>query len=115
MTNNQKTYLFSSIIGIGFGLYFIYEEIANGRFPNSLMLIALGLNQLMLAYLSPHIFPKDERSKEIMGKAMTINYFVLFGTILVLFLLTASFGPLTLDSSQVLIVLSCIMPVLYEL
>ncbi|MEM5594440.1 hypothetical protein AAHH67_26695 [Niallia circulans] len=42
------------------------------------MILALGINQLLLAYLSPHIFPKDERAKEIVGKAMTINYFVLF-------------------------------------
>jgi hypothetical protein len=63
----------------------------------------------MLAYLSPNLFPKDERSKEIMGKAMIINYFVLFGTIFILFLLTGTIGSLTLDSTQVLTVVFCIM------
>ncbi len=108
---NQRTYLFSGILAIGMGIYLNYEDIFNGEFPDAIMLLALGLNQLMLAYLSPHIFPRDERSKEIMGKAMTINYFVLFGTITVLLLLTSSLGPLTLDSTQVLIVLFCIMAI----
>lgn len=106
---NQITYLFIGILLTGMGIYLNYEDIFNGEFPDAIMLLVLGLSQLMLAYLSPHIFPKDERSKEIMGKALIINYFVLFGTILVLFLLTGSFGPLTLDSTQVLIVLFCIM------
>lgn len=44
-----------------------------------------------------------------MGKGMLINYYVLFGAMLVLFLLTGSLGPLTLDSTQLLIVLFCIM------
>lgn len=73
------------------------------------MILVLGLSNLMMAYLSPHLFPRDERSKDIMGKAMMINYFVLFGTILVLFLLTGSLGPIALDSTQVLIVLFSIM------
>ncbi len=106
---NQLVYLFHGILLTGMGIYLNYEYIFNGEFPDAIMLLALGINQLMLAYLSPHLFPKDERSKAIMGKALTINYFVLFGTIIVLFLLTGSFGPLILDSTQVLQLLFCIM------
>lgn len=106
---NQIIYIFSGLIGISIGVYLNYQDIIAGEFPNSIMLVALGINQLLLAYLSPHIFPKDERAKEIMGKAMTINYFVLFLSLLVLFLATGSLGFLTLDATQVLIILFCIM------
>ena len=106
---NQISFLTSGLFATGMGIFLNYEAIFKGEFPNYIILLALGLNQLMLAYLSPHIFPKDERAKEIMGKAMTVNYFVLFGTISVLFLLTSSLGPLTLSSTQALSVLFCIM------
>lgn len=97
------------IILTGFGVYLNYGDIVNNEFPDTIMVLALGLNNLMVAYLSSHLFPKDERSKDIMGKGMLINYYVLFGAIFVLFLLTGSLGPITLDSTQVLIVLFCIM------
>ncbi|MFN7249917.1 MAG: hypothetical protein ACK4M9_03910 [Anaerobacillus sp.] len=106
---NQLIYLLLGIFLTGMGIYLNYVKILNWEFPDSIMLLALGVNQLMLAYLSPHLFPKDKRSKAIMGKAMVINYFVLFATILVLFLLTSSFGPLILDASQVLQLLFCVM------
>ncbi|MGE8036000.1 hypothetical protein [Lysinibacillus sp. NPDC093692] len=63
----------------------------------------------MMAYLSPHLFPKDERSKEIIGRSMSANYIVLFGTITILFLLTGSLGQFVLTATQVLTVLFCIM------
>ncbi|MGE7688497.1 hypothetical protein ACQKMI_04720 [Lysinibacillus sp. NPDC097214] len=106
---NQMMFLSSGILGIGMGIYLNYRDILNGDFPDFIMLLAMGLNQLMLAYLSPHIFPKDDRSKKIIGKAMTINYFVLFGTLTILILLTSSFGPLLINSTQVLSIIFCIM------
>ncbi len=93
------------------GIYLNYEAVLKGEFPNYLMLLALGINQLLLAYLSPHIFPKDERAKEIIGRAMTINYFVLFGSMTILILATGSFGFVTFNATQVLIVLFCIMAI----
>ena len=91
------------------GIYLNYEYIINKAYPVSILILALGMASLMFAYLSPHLFPRDERAKTIIGKAMSINYFVLFGTILVLFLLTGSFGPLMLDATQVLELLFSIM------
>lgn len=110
---NRNKYLY---LGLGVlltieGIYLNYEAILNGDFPDTIMLLALGVNQLLLAYLSPHLFPKDERAKEIFGKSMTINYFVLFGSMAVLILATGSFGFVTLDATQVLIVLFCIMAI----
>jgi hypothetical protein len=115
MANNKKAkenriiYLCLGFLLTIMGVYLNYEEIIKGEFPDAITLLALGISQLLLAYLSPHIFPKDERAKEIIGKSMTINYFVLFASILFLFLATGSFGFLTLDATQVLIVLFCIM------
>ncbi|MFE8698927.1 hypothetical protein ACFYKT_21880 [Cytobacillus sp. FJAT-53684] len=106
---NQMIYFFLGIFLTGMGIYLNYQDLFNGEFPNSIMLLALGLSQLMFAYLSPHLFPNDERSKEIKGKAMMVNYFVLFGTMLILFRLTGPLGSLTLDSTQVLAVLFSIM------
>ncbi|WP_237562883.1 hypothetical protein [Bacillus dakarensis] len=106
---NRIIYLFLGVLLTILGVYLNYEDIINGEFPDAIMLLALGINQLLLAYLSPHIFPKDERAKEILGKSMIINYFVLFISILFLFLATGSFGFITLDATQVLIVLFCIM------
>ncbi|WP_163969343.1 hypothetical protein [Oceanobacillus halotolerans] len=106
---NRIIYLCTGVLLTIMGVYLNYGDIIKGEFPDAIMLLALGISQLLLAYLSPHIFPKDERAKEIIGKSMTINYFVLFATILVLFLATGSFGFLALDATQVLIVLFCIM------
>ena len=108
---NRYLYLSLGVLLTIEGIYLNYEAILNGDFPDTIMLLALGVNQLLLAYLYPHLFPKDERSKEIFGKSMTINYFVLFASITVLILATGSgsFGFVTLDATQALIVLFCIM------
>lgn len=106
---NQLTYLFLAIIMIPMGIYLNYSSIIRGQFPESIMLFFLGTSALMMSYLSPHLFPKDERTKEIIGRTMTVNYFTLFGAFLILFLLTGSLGPLVLSATQVLIVLFCIM------
>ena len=106
---NQLTYLFLAIIMIPLSIYTNYPYIANGEFPEGIMIFFLGTSALMMSYLSPHLFPKDERAKEIIGKSMTVNYYTLFGSILILFLLTGSLGPLVLSATYVLIVLVCIM------
>lgn len=106
---NQLTYLFLAIIMIPLSIYINYPYIANGEFPEGIMTFFLGTSALMMSYLSPHLFPKDERTKEIIGRSMTVNYFILFGSILILFLLTGSLGPITLSATQVLLVLFCIM------
>ncbi|MFD2115210.1 hypothetical protein ACFSTH_05530 [Paenibacillus yanchengensis] len=108
---NQIIYLCLGILLTAVGIYSNYENIMKGEFPDTIMLLAAGINQLLLAYISPHIFPKDERAKEIIGKSMTLNYFVLFVSILVLFLATGSLGLLTLDATQVLMLLFCIMAI----
>ena len=106
---NQLTYLFLAVIMIPLSIYINYPYIANGDFPEGIMTFFLGTSALMMSYLSPHLFPKDERTKEIIGKSMTVNYFILFTSILILFLLTGSLGPIILSATQVLIVLTCIM------
>ncbi|MGM9968165.1 MAG: hypothetical protein ACI383_11815 [Rummeliibacillus sp.] len=106
---NQFTYLFLGVLMVPLGIYINYNDIIQRTFPEGMMTLFLGTSSLMMAYLSTHLFPRDERSKEIIGKSMTVNYFILFGSILALFLLTGSLGPLNLTSSQVLIVLTCTM------
>lgn len=39
--------------------------------------VGLAINQLSLAYLSPHLYPRDERAKTIVSKSMFVNYFVI--------------------------------------
>jgi len=108
---NQLAYLFLGIIMIPLGIYINYPYIENQQFPEGIICFFIGTSALMMSYLSPHLFPRDERTKEIIGKSMTVNYFVLFGAFLILFLLTGTLGPITLSISamQVLIVLFCIM------
>ena len=107
---NQLTYLFLAVIMIPLSIYINYPYITNDEFPEGIMTFFLGTSALMMSYLSPHLFPKDERTKEIIGKSMTVNYFILFTSILILFLLTGSLGPIIiLSATQVLIVLTCIM------
>ncbi|MBM7700852.1 hypothetical protein [Kurthia huakuii] len=106
---NQLTYLFLAIIMIPLGVYLNYPHIAKGEFPEPIMIFFLGTSAIMMSYLSPHLFPKDERAKEIVGRSMTANYFTLFGAFLILFLLTGSLGPLVLSATQVLLVLFCVM------
>ena len=106
---SQLTYLFLAVIMIPLSIYINYPYIANGDFPEGIMTFFLGTSALMMSYLSPHLFPKDERTKEIIGRSMTVNYSILFGSILTLFLLVGSLGTITLSATQVLLVLFCIM------
>ncbi|TDQ37720.1 hypothetical protein [Aureibacillus halotolerans] len=112
-TKNSKqirvAYLIVGTALIGVSIYINYPDLSRGEFPDALMQLALGINMLMLAYLSPHLFPRDERSKAIIGKSMIINHFVLFASIAFLYLLTGPLGPVTLSSTQVLVVLFCVM------
>lgn len=102
---NQLAYLFLAIIMIPLGIYLNYTDIVNGEISETLMCFFLGTSALMMSYLSPHLFPKDERSKEIIGKSMTANYFTLFASITILFLIVGN----TLSATQVLTILFCIM------
>jgi len=102
---NQMGYLFLAIIIIPLSIYTNYPYIANGEFPVGVMTFFLGTSALMMAYLSPHLYPKDERTKEIVGKSMTANYFTLFATITLLFITVAK----TRTASEVLTILFCIM------
>ncbi|KOO48936.1 hypothetical protein [Viridibacillus arvi] len=106
---NQITYLFLGIVMVPLSIYINYPYIMQLTFPKGIMTLFLGTSSLMMAYLSPHLFPRDERSKEIIGKSMSINYFVLFSSMTLLILLTGSLGPFVLTSTQVLVVLFCIM------
>ncbi len=106
---NQLTYLFLAIIMIPLSIYINYPYIANDVFPEGVYTFFLGTSALMMSYLSPHLFPRDERAKEIVGKSMTVNYYTLFGSIFILFLLTGSLGSIALSATQVLLVLFCIM------
>lgn len=102
---NQLTYLFLAFIMIPLGIYLIYFDIVNGQFSERIMCFFLGTSALMMSYLSPHLFPKDERTKEIIGKSMTANYFTLFAAITILFVIVGN----TLSATQVLTILFCIM------
>lgn len=102
---NQLAYLFSAIIMIPMGIYLNYSLIIKGQFSESIILFFLGTSSLMMSYLSPHLFPKDERTKEIIGKSMTANYFTLFAAITALIVI---FGD-TLSATQALSILFCIM------
>ena len=107
---NQILFLFSGIFLTGIGIYYNIGYILNGKFPDSIILLALGLHSLMLAYISPHIFPKNNnRAQKIIGKSMTINYFVLVGAMFILFFLTGPLGSLILSATQLLIILFCVM------
>lgn len=108
---NRYLYLSLGVLLTILGIYFSYEDFARGEFVDSVMILALGVSQLFFAYLSPHIFPRDERAKAIIGKAMTANYFILFVVILILFLITGqgSLGMWQLSANQVLIILFSIM------
>ncbi|MFO1446280.1 hypothetical protein KDN24_24370 [Bacillus sp. Bva_UNVM-123] len=106
---NRYTFLFSAIFITIVSMYTMTTDLLHNRFPNSIMLFALGLNQFMMAYLSPHLYPSDERSKSIVGKAMFINYFVLFGTLLILSYFTFSFSAITLTSFQTIIIIGSVI------
>ncbi|MFE3575192.1 hypothetical protein [Lysinibacillus sp. NPDC059133] len=106
---NQLAFLFLAIIMIPMGIYLNYSDIVNGQFSEAIMCFFLGTSALMMAYLSPHLYPKDERTKEIIGKSMTANYFTLFAAITILFLIVGALEPNTLSATQVLTILFCIM------
>jgi hypothetical protein len=105
---NRFVFLISGLFVTGVSIYINFDDVINGRFPDAIMLLALGINQLLMAYLSPHLFPKDERSKMILGKSMFVNYFVIFGTIILLFIVTG-YSDINWNAQQVLIVLISIL------
>ncbi len=82
---NQLLFLLTGLFVTGVAIYITINQLLNRQFPMGLALMALGVNQLLMVYLSPHLFPKDERAKTIIGKSMVVNYFVIFGSIFLLF------------------------------
>ena len=55
---NQLTYLFLAIIMIPLSIYINYPYIANGEFPEGIMIFFLGTSALMMSYLSPPFISK---------------------------------------------------------
>ncbi|KYG29579.1 hypothetical protein [Alkalihalobacillus trypoxylicola] len=102
---SKRLFLISGLIVTIISIYINIDDVIKGHFPNAIMLLALGMNHLLMAYLSPHLFQRDERSKMILGKSMFANYFVLFGTIAILFLVSG-FSHFNWDAQQVLIILT---------
>lgn len=105
---NRRIFFISGLFLTSVSIYINLDDVIHNRFPDAGMLFALGINQLLMAYLSPHLFPKDERAKMILAKSMFVNYFVIFGTIMMLFNVTG-FGIVNWDAQQVLIVLASIL------
>jgi hypothetical protein len=99
---NQRIYLVSGIVILLVSIYINMGYIARGDFPEGIVLVAVGINQLCLAYLSPHIFPKDERARLIREKAMNVNYFVTLGIIITLIFIV---GSIELSAYHALVIL----------
>ncbi|GAF20667.1 hypothetical protein [Shouchella hunanensis] len=105
---NQLLFLLTGLFVTGVAIYITINQLLNRQFPMGLALMALGVNQLLMVYLSPHLFPKDERAKTIIGKSMVVNYFVIFGSIFLLFFV-AGFSGIHWGAQQVLIFLAAIL------
>ncbi|KMY30786.1 hypothetical protein ACZ11_14210 [Lysinibacillus xylanilyticus] len=108
--NSRIAYLFSGIVCTVIGIYINIPAITSNYFSESYILLAIGIGQIMLAYLAPHIFPNDERSEKIVGRAMYINYFVLFIMLFVLYSLISS-DIWILSGVQLLIIIFSVMVV----
>lgn len=108
--NSRIAYLFSGIVCTVIGIYINIPAIASNYFSESYILLAIGIGQIMLAYVAPHIFPNDERSEKIVGRAMFINYFVLFIMLFVLYSLISS-DIWILSGVQLLIIIFSVMVV----
>lgn len=84
---NQKVYLVTGIVMLLMSVYINIGYLMKGDFPEGILLFAAGINQICLAYLAPHIFPKDERAKQIREKAMSTNYVFMLVIIIIMVLL----------------------------
>lgn len=110
-TENRLVYGCLAVIFIPMSIYINYDEILNGEFPNAIMLLFLGIAAAMMSYVSPYIYEKSERTRYIVRKSVTANYFILFVAFLTLFTLTSSLSPFTLllNVTEVLVILCCTM------
>ena len=103
--SNRRLFLISGSLITLCAIYINYEPIMNSEFPLSMLLLAVGCNQLLMAYVAPHIFPRDERSKNISSKSTHVTFFALVGMMLVL-LVVNGVADSGLDGAQVLHVLA---------
>ncbi|WP_020618055.1 DUF2178 domain-containing protein [Paenibacillus daejeonensis] len=103
--NNRRLFLITGSLVTLCAIYINYEPLMNGEFPLSMLLLAVGCNQLLMAYVAPHIFPKDERSKNISTKSTHVTFFALVGMMLVLLIVNGADAS-RLDGTQVLHVLT---------
>lgn len=105
---NQLIYLISGIAFLLFSIYLNWGYLNRGDFPDALLFVAVGISQLGLAYLAPHIFPKDERARTIREKAMNVNYFIMLIVIIVMIVVSGqadltAFQALTIVGSLYLL------------
>ncbi|KQL58517.1 hypothetical protein AN965_03590 [Alkalicoccobacillus plakortidis] len=105
---NQLLFFITGLFLTGVAIYIMIDPLLHRQFTMAVALMALGMNQLLMVYLSPHLFPKDERAKTIIGKSMVVNYFVLFSSIFLLFFV-AGFSEIHWDAQQVLVFLASIL------
>ncbi|TWT05574.1 hypothetical protein FQV26_14190 [Planococcus sp. CPCC 101016] len=101
---NRLIYLVTGVALLIFGIYLNIGYLNRGEFPHAIIFIALAINQLAWAYVAPHIFPKDERSKTIREKAMTINYYMVLIVIIVLLYVSEQ---MNLTAYQALTIVGC--------
>lgn len=99
---NQLIYLVTGVVFLIFGIYLNIGYFNRGEFPDAILFLVLAINQLAWAYLTPHIFPKDERSKAIRQKAMEVNYFIVLFVIIALLYIS---GQVDLSAYQALTIL----------
>ncbi|GEK35636.1 hypothetical protein [Kurthia sibirica] len=108
---NQLNYLFLALIMIPMGSYSSYSSLASGEFPQGMTIVFLGVSALMMSYLSPHLFPRDERAEKLIGKAMTYNFYAIALVIILLLMLDLLLENVEVTKMQFIAVLISVMSI----
>ncbi|MEK4229551.1 hypothetical protein [Solibacillus sp. FSL H8-0538] len=106
MKNKRAIFLFLGFTMLVNALLVNGAYIFSGKFPESLMAVALTIMAFCLAYLTPHFATKDERAQKIRERAIYISYFWGIGFAVILMMI---FNPITSINLAAFHVLSLFM------
>ncbi|KOS66292.1 hypothetical protein AEA09_18940 [Lysinibacillus contaminans] len=107
--NSEFSKKFALITGITttfIGLYICYVDFLDNKISIGILLLSLGIMQICNFLLIPHVSVKDERSKQIKEKSMSVSYyFFLIVMFMTLLITESSYLNLNMSTKEILIIL----------
>jgi MFS family permease len=109
MKNNKTVFMVLGVIMLMNACLVNGAYISSGKFPESIMSVALTVMSFCMAYLSDHFAAKDERAQKIRERGVFVSYFWMIGIIIIMMALVNPYvGPLHITAYHLLLLIAAL-------